>query len=84
MAMTTSVWSVAETGETAGAIWRLLAENGRTSLSALIKQVDAPREQVLLAVGWLAREDKLVFSEDKRGRWLALRPEEFAGRENGL
>ena len=47
-------------GETAGSIWQGLETKGPLSLSALKKQVKAPPDLVLMAVGWLAREEKLA------------------------
>jgi len=53
---------VAKIGETAGKIWRHLhAEGGRT-LAQLAKQLDERPERITMAVGWLAREDKIVLS----------------------
>ena len=43
-------------GETAGSVWRVLELKGPQSLAALKKQVKAPGDLVLMAVGWLARE----------------------------
>lgn len=41
----------------AGEIWRYLdTHDGNVSLEALFSGIDAPRETVLMAVGWLARE----------------------------
>ena len=60
-------------GETAGKVWRLLEEGGPHSYSKLIKEIDEPRDLVLQAIGWLAREDKLDIQETKRGRMLSLR-----------
>ncbi|HMD31025.1 MAG TPA: winged helix-turn-helix domain-containing protein [Candidatus Acidoferrales bacterium] len=58
-------------GETAGNIWRVLETKGPQSLSALKKQVKAPGDMVLMAVGWLAREEKLAL--DQKGRTQLLR-----------
>jgi len=54
-------------GDTAGLIWHQLNENGPLTLSQLAKDVDAPRDVILEAIGWLAREDK-VSLEDSRGK----------------
>ena len=42
-----------------------LRAKGPLSLTKLIKETEAPREMVLQAIGWLAREDKLVFEEGR-------------------
>lgn len=60
---------VAQIGETAGAVWRLLDANGPMTISKLVKELDAPRDLTMQAVGWLAREDKLEFEE---GRTLKI------------
>jgi hypothetical protein len=58
-------------GETAGSVWRVLESKGPQSLAALKKQVKAPGDLVLMAVGWLAREEKLAL--DQKGRVQLLR-----------
>lgn len=62
-------------GEAAGLVWHALNENGPLSPAKLCKMVDAPRDTVMQAIGWLAREDKVDFEETPRGRVLVLRPE---------
>ncbi len=52
-------------GETAGQVWNFLRENGKSSVSAVEKGVRAPKLLVHMAVGWLAREGKLDFVEEK-------------------
>ena len=60
-------------GETAGAVWHCLDENGGMSLAKLARNVDAPRDTVMQAVGWLAREDKISIEETSRGRVISLK-----------
>jgi len=60
-------------GETAGAVWHALKDQGPLSLAKLIKTVDAPRDQILQGVGWLAREGKIDIEETSRGRILTLK-----------
>jgi len=52
-------------GETAGIVWKTLAVQGPTSLTKLIKETGAPRDAVLQALGWLAREDKIEVEDGK-------------------
>lgn len=54
-------------GDTAGLLWHHLNESGPRTLTQLTKELDAPRDVIMQAVGWLAREDKLSF-EDTRGK----------------
>jgi hypothetical protein len=60
-------------GQTAGAVWGVLSDRGGQSLAGLKKSVDASDDVVLLAVGWLAREDKLVFETNGRTVTVSLR-----------
>jgi Winged helix-turn-helix domain (DUF2582) len=60
-------------GNIAGDVWRVLAERGNQTLAGLKKSVDANDDQVLLAVGWLAREDKLAFETNGRTVSVSLR-----------
>jgi len=60
-------------GETAGNVWRALESKGPQSLAALKKQVKAPGDLVLMAVGWLAREEKLALEQKGRVQLLKLR-----------
>ena len=63
---------VALIGETAGLVWQALNENGPMSMSKLVKSVDKPRDLIMQAVGWLAREDKIAVDGPARSRTIAL------------
>jgi hypothetical protein len=74
MAVDTEISSfVAQIGETAGLVWRLLEANGPMSVSKLVKELDAPRDLTMQAIGWLAREDKISIDEESRSRVVSLR-----------
>lgn len=62
-----------EIGKTAGKVWTFLRQNGKASVSAVERGVDAPKRQVQMAIGWLAREGKLKFAEERNALqiWLA-------------
>lgn len=64
---------VAQIGETAGAVWRLLDASGPLTVSKLVKELDAPRDLAMQAIGWLAREDKISIDEESRSRVVSLR-----------
>ncbi len=64
---------IARIGLTAGAVWHALYDQGAMSLSRLVKEVGRPRDEVLQAVGWLARENKLAFQDHGRTRKVALK-----------
>jgi len=59
-------------GETAGDIWHRLDEQGPMSVAKLVKACDVPRDVVMQAIGWLAREDKICLEETSRGRMISL------------
>ena len=63
---------VAQIGETAGVVWAILNENGPLSMAKLVKAVGGPRDIVMQALGWLAREDKISIEEDGRSRRVSL------------
>jgi hypothetical protein len=73
MASETPVLSTQLIGETAGTVWGVLAEKGPMSLTKLVKTLGAPRDVVMQAIGWLAREDKVSFEGNARNRQVALR-----------
>ena len=53
-------------GKTPGKVYQFLRANGKVSLSALEKGVDAPRAMVYMAVGWLAKEGKVWMEQEER------------------
>ncbi len=69
----TSVSRTGQVGETAGTVWHALDNGGPMTLAKLTKEIDAPRDLVMQAVGWLAREGKIEINESKRKRSIALR-----------
>jgi hypothetical protein len=71
--MAPPVSHVAHIGEIAGVVWSVLSENGPLSMAKLVKAVGEPRDRVMQALGWLARENKLWIEEDGRTRMVSLR-----------
>lgn len=65
--------TVAEIGNTAGRVWNFLDAHGKSSVSAVEKGAKAPKRQVHMALGWLAREDKIELLEESRGLYVALK-----------
>ena len=63
----------AQIGENAGRIWRTLSKSGSQTFTQLAKQVDAPKEDLLLSLGWLAREDQIDISLEKRTYRIKLK-----------
>jgi hypothetical protein len=62
----------AQIGETAGLVWQALSESGPMTAAKLVREVGIPRDLVMQAIGWLAREDKLMIDEGSRSRTYAL------------
>lgn len=46
-------------GLNAGKVWRILNEKGELSMFDLCRELSLTFEDVALAIGWLAREDKI-------------------------
>ncbi len=60
-------------GETAGEIWRILQDEKNLSVSSLVSRVKQPKSIAYMAIGWLAREDKLAFTETKQGISISIK-----------
>lgn len=60
-------------GKLAGEVWNFLQEKEEASVSQIAKSVEGSRSKVNMAVGWLAREDKLEFIEVNRGNRVRLK-----------
>ena len=57
----------ANIGMNAGHVWRRLNGLGLVSVPELARKLRLSDSDTTLAVGWLAREDKIQFYEDKAG-----------------
>ena len=55
-----------EIGTMAGAIWHALEANGEMTMAKLKKEVKAPSPLFDWAIGWLAREGKIILTTEKR------------------
>jgi hypothetical protein len=62
-----------QVGETAGRVWHLLNDQGPQTLAQLKKRLNGSGELVTFALGWLAREDKVDISQDKKNLRVALK-----------
>lgn len=65
--------ATARIGETAGMLWHYLHANGPTSVTGLARQLGLPRDLVMQAIGWLAREDKVDIAESGRAKTIGLK-----------
>ncbi|MBP7216320.1 MAG: winged helix-turn-helix domain-containing protein [Candidatus Omnitrophica bacterium] len=54
---------ITEIGIVAGDIWHYLDQHGEVSLSQLVKGISKPRDNVLMSLGWLAREGHVIVLE---------------------
>jgi hypothetical protein len=61
-----------EIGTTAGAIWQALNANGELSLPSLKQQVEVKSLVFEWAVGWLAREGKVVITRHQKSYRVRL------------
>ena len=55
-----------EIGENAGRIWQTLKEHGPLDFEKLLKNTGLDIRQAYLAIGWLAREDKLALRQEQK------------------
>jgi hypothetical protein len=60
-------------GEAAGIVWHYLDAKGTVPLKKLIDNVDVPRDLLMQAIGWLAREDKIILAMVKRSQAIGLK-----------
>jgi hypothetical protein len=62
-----------EIASTAGIIWHALNDRGELPLAKLKKEVNGKTPVFDWAVGWLAREDKIVITSEKRSFHIRLK-----------
>ena len=60
-------------GTDAGRVWGFLNESGPKSVKELKKLVKLTDKEIYAAIGWLAREEKLLFSEEEGELQLTLK-----------
>jgi len=54
---------ITEIGIVAGEIWHYLDQHGEVALSSLAQGIDKPRDNVLMSLGWLAREGHVILQQ---------------------
>ncbi len=67
---------IIEIGIVAGDIWQYLDHHGEVSLAELIRGIDKPRDNVLMSLGWLAREGHVVLQQVENDYRIWLRKNE--------
>ena len=64
---------ITEIGIVAGEIWHYLDQHGEANLGSLVKGIDKPRENVLMSLGWLAREGHVILQRFENDYKVSLR-----------
>lgn len=64
---------ITEIGIVAGEIWHYLDQHGEVALSQLVKGIDKPRDNVLMSLGWLAREGHVILQQSGSDYQVSLR-----------
>lgn len=64
---------ITEIGIVAGEIWHFLDQHGEVTLSILVKGIDKPRDNVLMSLGWLAREGHVILQQIDSDYRVSLR-----------
>ena len=64
---------ITEIGIVAGDIWHYLDQHGEVTLSNLVKGIDKPRDNVLMSLGWLAREGHVIVQNPDLDYLISLR-----------
>jgi len=64
---------ITEIGIIAGDIWHFLDTHGEVSLADLVKGIDKSRDNVLMSLGWLAREGHVLLQQTGNDYRIALR-----------
>ncbi|MDD5566205.1 MAG: winged helix-turn-helix domain-containing protein [Candidatus Omnitrophica bacterium] len=54
---------ITEIGIVAGDIWHYLDQHGEVLLSDLVRGIDKHRDNVLMSLGWLAREGHVILQK---------------------
>jgi hypothetical protein len=57
----------------AGDIWHFLDQHGEVLLSDLVKGVEKPRDDILMSLGWLAREGHVILQQIDSDYKVSLR-----------
>jgi len=64
---------ITEIGIVAGDIWHFLDQHGEALLSELVKGVEKPRDDILMSLGWLAREGHVILQQADNDYKVSLR-----------
>lgn len=65
---------ITEIGIVAGEIWHYLEKtNKQDSLENIIKNIDKPKDIILMSLGWLAREGHMILEGEAPDYKVSLR-----------
>lgn len=64
---------ITEIGIIAGEIWHYLDQHGEVALSEVVRGIDKPRDNVLMSLGWLAREGHVIVQQISNDYRVSLR-----------
>jgi len=64
---------ITEIGIVAGEIWHYLDSHREVALEDLVKDIDKPRDNILMSLGWLAREGHVVLEKEDEDYRVSLR-----------
>lgn len=64
---------ITEIGIVAGDIWHYLDQHGEVTLGELVRGIDKPRDNVLMSLGWLAREGHVIVQQVNGDYRVSLR-----------
>lgn len=64
---------ITEIGIVAGDIWHFLDQHGEVGLLELVRGIDRPRENVLMSLGWLAREGHVLVQQAGKDYRISLK-----------
>ena len=67
---------ITEIGIVAGDIWHFLDQHGEVTLFQLVEGIDKPRDNVLMSLGWLAREGHVILQKVNGDYKIILRKNE--------
>ena len=65
-------------GLNAGKVWRILNEKRELSMFELCRELGLTFEEVAVAIGWLARENKISFREKDNMLFVKIDDVEFS------
>ena len=60
-------------GEAAGKIWALLSESGPLTIAQMRRKLNESSDLLNLALGWLAREYKVIVTRERTSLRVQLR-----------